>query len=234
MIKVIKLKKRYFLILILAIFVLCISYVNATTDNITINEENNTNLEINETNTTIAEVTNSTPKNNVELYKEPTKKQRTFKIGKYKVVLSKKQYKKLFLIKSVEKQFKKLNNTEDITRFKGYDAWDNRLSYYTSVKTNKYVKIKVRVGPPVVIKPDKIKYKYKKVRVYMIFDYNDGLRVKNGYAIKLGHTGGYRGQVLGKNAKYFYKCKYSKSFNKLKKSKLIKETKVFIPLVFDG
>ena len=106
-------KKRYFLILILVIFVLSISYVNATkeinsTENITINEENHTILEINETNTTIAEDTNSTHNKNAVEYKEPTKKQRTFKIGKYKVVLSKKQYKKLFLIKSVEKQFKSM------------------------------------------------------------------------------------------------------------------------------
>ena len=119
-------KKRYFLILILVIFVLSISYVNATkeinsTENITINEENHTILEINETNNqnlniTNVEVTKSTPNKNTVVYKQPTKKQRTFKIGKYKVVLSKKQYKKLFLIKSVEKQFKKLNNT-DLSKF---------------------------------------------------------------------------------------------------------------------
>ena len=38
-------------------------------------------------------------------YKEPTKKQRTFNIGGYKVVLSKAQYKKLYMISPVEDYF---------------------------------------------------------------------------------------------------------------------------------
>ena len=225
----IKLKKRYFLILILVIFVLSISYVNATkeinsTENITINEENHTILEINETNTTIAEGTDSTPNKNTVAYKQPTKKQRTFKIGKFKAVLSKKQYKKLFLISSTEKLFEQLNNT-NLSKFKGYKVWDNGLHYSTIVKTNKYIKLKINVASP-VMKP---KYKYKKVRVYMYFGYDTTKNIlKKGHVASLDfYTGHCRVQIVGKNAKYFDKCKYSKSFTKLKKSKLIKRSKVF-------
>lgn len=160
------------------------------------------------------------------VYKEPTKKQRTFKIGKFKAVLSKKQYKKLFKVSSVEDYYLDCGYNDyydDIYKFKGYWAGSSGLHYHIKVKTNKIVKVKVRMGN---------KIKIKKSRVYMDFTYGEGQSgVPYRHMIYLSHNydnPGYDGsKVLSKTAKYFKKCKVNFSFEKLKKSKLISQNTAY-------
>ena len=105
----ITLKKRYILILSFLIIILTSSYVSAIDNDSNLTKEENFNI-INSTDNNQSDLnvsdkenySSNTPLTNgsssdssqatVNVYKEPTKKQRTFKIGKFKAVLSKKQY----------------------------------------------------------------------------------------------------------------------------------------------
>ena len=160
-------------------------------------------------------------------YKEPTKKQRTFSIGGYKVVLSKAQYKKLYRISPVEDYFFEddYNYYYVGEKYKGYDITSSGLRTYVTVKTNKYVKVKLKAGK---------KTYYKKSRVYMLFSYGQGQSgVAYKHMVQVIHYYGYFNRyydyvkVLGKNAKYFGKCKCSGSFTKLNKSKLYKISSIY-------
>ena len=171
-------------------------------------------------------LTSSGISNSVDVYKEPTKKQRTFKIAKFKAVLSKYQYKKLFKASSVEDYFfdEGYSNYYYVgDKFNGYGISGTGLYYHIHVKTNKFVKVKVKRGN---------KVKYKKARVYMHFTYGaaqSGIAYR--YMIFLSHK--YNSplydssKVIGKNAKYFGKCKTSASFSNLKKAKLIRSTTAY-------
>ena len=157
-------------------------------------------------------------------YKEPTKKQRTFNIGGYKAVLSKAQYKKLFLISSTEdKWFDDGDYYTPGTKYHGYDQYDYGLRIIYQIKTNKFVKVKVKQGK---------KTYYKKARVYMMFTYGEGqcgVRYRHmAYLTHSCNTPKYdSAKVIGKKAKYFKKCKQSKDFTKLKSSKLYNTISVY-------
>ena len=157
-------------------------------------------------------------------YKVPTKKQRTFNIGGFKAVLSNAQYKKLFLITSIEDMwFDDGDYYTPGTKYHGYDQYDSGLRMYLTVKTNKYVKVKVKIGK---------KYYIKKSRVYMHFSYGAGQNgVAYRYMIFLTHKFANPNydyaKVMGKNAKYFGKCKQSPYLNKLNKSKLYSQSSVY-------
>ena len=157
-------------------------------------------------------------------YKEPTKKQRTFNIGGYKAVLSKTQYKKLFLISSTEdKWFNDGDYYTPGTKYHGYDQYDSGLRIIYQIKTNKFVKVKVKQGK---------KTYYKKARVYMMFTYGEGqcgVRYRHlAYLTHSCNTPKYDyAKVIGKKAKYFTKCKQSGDFAKLKSSKLYNTNSVY-------
>ena len=241
-------KTRYIFILSFLIIILTSSYVSAIDNDSNLIKEvnfNKINLDNNQSDLNVsdkenyssnASLTNGSSSDSSSAtdnaYKEPTKKQRTFKIGKFKAVLSKKQYKKLFLIRSTEKLFLKLGyDSFDHNKFKGYKVDDDGLCYSAIVKTNKFIKIKFK---------SKNKVKYKKIRIGMEFTYRSSSfeRLRNGHVVKLVlYPDKYNDVTLiGKNAKnyakYFYKCKYGKDFTKLKKSKLIKSSKVFQSFIF--
>ena len=157
-------------------------------------------------------------------YKQATKKQRTFSIGGYKAVLSKALYKKLFLITSVEDiWFDDGDYYTPGTKYYGYDQYDSGLRMSFATKTNKFVKVKVKIGK---------KYYIKKTRVLMLFSYGAGqYGIPYRYMISLTHkydNPGYDySKVLGKTAKYFHTCKQSLYLNKLNKAKLSSETYVY-------
>ncbi len=171
-------------------------------------------------------LTSSGVSNSVDVYKEPTKKQRTFKIAKFKAVLSKYQYKKLFKASSIEDYFfdEGYNNYYYVgDKFRGYGVCSTGLFYHIKVKTNKFVKVKVKRGN---------KVKYKKTRIYMHFTYGAGqCGIAYKYMIFLSHkynNPGYdSSKVIGKYAKYFGKCKTSASFSNLKKAKLISQSTAY-------
>lgn len=160
-------------------------------------------------------------------YKQPTKKQRTFNIGGYKVVLSNAQYKKLYRISPVEDYFFEddYNYYYVGEKYKGYDITSTGLRTYVTVNTNKFVKVKLKAGK---------KTYYKKSRVFMLFSYGQG---QSGVAYKhmvqvIHYFGSYNRyydyvKVIGKNAKYFNKCKCSGSFTKLNNSKLYNKITIF-------
>ena len=160
----------------------------------------------------------------VSKYKVPTKKQRTFSIGGFKAVLSNAQYKKLFLITSIEDiWFDDGDYYTPGTKYHGYDQYKSGLRMYLTVKTNKYVKVKVKIGK---------RYYIKKSRVYMHFSYGAGQSgVAYRYMMSLTHKFANPGydyaKVMGKNAKYFGKCKQSAYLNKLNKSKLYNPVSVY-------
>lgn len=82
-------------------------------------------------------------------YIEPTLKQRTIKIGGFKAVLSKAQYKKFYRISDVEDYFfdNGYNNYYYVgEKFNGYDLTSTGLRYMIVLKTNKYIKVKVKIG----------------------------------------------------------------------------------------
>ena len=94
---------------------------------------------------------------------------------------------------------------------------------YLTIKTNKNVKVKVKIGK---------KYYIKKSRVYMHFSYGAGQNgVAYRYMMSLTHKFNNPGydyaKVMGKNAKYFGKCKQSAYLNKLNKSKLYNPVYVY-------
>ena len=157
-------------------------------------------------------------------YKVPTKKQRTFNIGSFKAVLSNAQYKKLFLITSIEDMwFDDGDYYTPGTKYHGYDQYKSGLRMYLTVKTNKYVKVKVKIGK---------RYYIKKSRVSMRFSYGAGQSgVAYRYIMSLTHKFNNPGydyaKVMGKNAKYFGKCKQSPYLNKLNKSKLYNPVYVY-------
>ncbi|MBE6496974.1 MAG: hypothetical protein E7Z81_01620 [Methanobrevibacter sp.] len=152
-------------------------------------------------------------------YKEPTLKQRTFTIGGFKAVLSKYQYKKLYQISSIEDKFfdEGYNDYYYVgEKFKGYGISTTGLWYSVKVKTNKFIKVKVKIGK---------KIKYKKTRAYMHFVYGEGqCGIAYRHMVFLTHNYDNPGydysKVLGKSAKYFSKCKHNTNFVKLNKSKL--------------
>lgn len=152
-------------------------------------------------------------------YKEPTKKQRTFNIGGFKAVLTKAQYKKLYQISSIEDKFFDEGYDDYYyvgEKFRGYGISSTGLWYTVKVKTNKFIKVKVKVGN---------KIKYKKTRAYMFFAYGAGqCGVAYRHMVFLTHNYNNPGydysKVMGKNYKYFTKCKHNKNFVKLNKSKL--------------
>lgn len=159
-------------------------------------------------------------------YKTPTKKQRTFNIGGFKAVLSEYQYKKLYKISSVEDYFFD-NGYDDYyyvgDEFKGYHVGSTGFWYTVKVKTNKYIKVKVKI---------RNKYYIKKTRAYMFFSYGAGQSgVAYRHMVFLTHNYANPGydyaKVLGSSAKYFSKCKQSASFTKLNKSKLYRPNYVY-------
>ena len=197
-----------------------------------LNETNNNLLAIQENNEVLSfPLSDNVLTNSIAIssspYLEPTLQERTFKIGGYKVVLSKAQYKKLYKISGVEDYFFEddYNYYYVGEKYKGYYITNSGLRTYVIVKTNKYVKVKLKIGK---------KTRYKKSRVYMMFTYGQG---QSGVAYKhmafLIHYYGYFNRyyesvkVLGKNAKYFGKCKCSSSFIKLNKSKLYGESSIY-------
>ncbi len=160
-------------------------------------------------------------------YKQPTKKQRTFNIGGYKVVLSNAQYKKLYRISPVEDYFFEddYNYYYVGEKYKGYDITSTGLRTYVTVNTNKFVKVKLKAGK---------KTYYKKSRVFMLFSYGQGQSgVAYKHIVQVIHYFGFYNRyydyvkVIGKNAKYFNKCKCSGSFTKLNNSKLYNKITIF-------
>lgn len=159
-------------------------------------------------------------------YKEPTKKDRTFNIGGFKAVLSPYQYKKLYMVSSVEDYY------FDDGDYYYYDIGDKYGSYYVTssglrysvtVKTNKYIKVKVKIGNS---------YKIRKTRAKMIFAYGAGqCGVAYRHMVFLTHKYANPGydysRVLGSAAKYFGKCKCSSDFTKLNKCGLRKCSTVY-------
>ena len=155
-------------------------------------------------------------------YKEPTKKDRTFSIGRFKAVLSPYQYKKLYMISSTEDKFfdEGYNSYYYVgEKFKGYDITSSGLRKNFMLKTNKYVKVKLKMRNKVY---------YKKSRVYMMFAYGQG-QCGDAYRHMVFLTHYYEtydrsydgpGKVLGSDGKYFGKCKCTADFTKLKKSSL--------------
>ena len=159
-------------------------------------------------------------------YKDPTKKDRTFNIGGFKAVLSPYQYKKLYMVSSVEDYY------FDDGDYYYYDIGDKYGSYYVTssglrysvtVKTNKYIKVKVKIGNS---------YKIRKTRAKMIFAYGAGqCGVAYRHMVFLTHKYANPGydysRVLGSAAKYFGKCKCSSDFTKLNKCGLRKCSTVY-------
>ena len=153
-------------------------------------------------------------------YKQPTKNQRTFNIGGYKVVLNNAQYKRLYMISPIEDYFfdEDYNYYYVGEKYRGYDITGSGLRTYVTVMTNKYVRVKLTSYKNVY---------YRNSRVYMMFSYGQG---QSGVAYKhmafLIHYYGYYNRyfnqvkVLGANAKYFGKCKCSSPFTHLNRSKL--------------
>lgn len=155
-------------------------------------------------------------------YKEPTKKERTFAIGRFKVTLSPYQYKKLYMISSTEDKFFDEGYNEYYyvgEKFKGYSITRTGLMKTFMLKTNKYVKVKLKRGNKVY---------YKKSRVYVMFAYGQAQ-----YGVSYRHmmflTHYYEtydrsydngGKVLGSDGKYFGKCRCNPDFTKLKTSSL--------------
>lgn len=152
-------------------------------------------------------------------YKTPTKKQRTFNIGPFKAVLSNYQYKKLYMISSIEDHFFEEGYNDYYYSgeyFRGYYITSTGLWHYVEVNTNKYIKVKVKIGN---------KYKIKKTRARMMFVYGEGqMGIAYRHMVFLTHKYNNPGydysKVLGKSAKYFGKCKLNFNFAKLNKSKL--------------
>lgn len=151
-------------------------------------------------------------------YKTPTKKQRTFNIGGFKAVLSTSQYKKLYKASGIEDIFFEddYNYYYVGEKYRGYGISDTGLYYSIQVKTNKYIKVKVKIGN---------KYKIKKTRAYMQFTYGMGqCGIAYRYMVFLTHKYANPGydyaKELGNGAKYFTKCKHNTNFAKLNKSKI--------------
>lgn len=165
-------------------------------------------------------------------YKEPTKKERTFNIGGFKAVLSETQYKKFYKVFGVEDDFfeDEYYDYYDIgDKYKGYYVTSTGLRYQATVKTNKYIKVKVKIGN---------KYKIKKTRALMQFTYGAGQSgIAYRYIVSLTHKYANLGydyfKVLGNDAKYFGKCKQSTDFTKLNKSKLYWQTYVYNKYAMD-
>ena len=159
-------------------------------------------------------------------YSSPTKKDRTFSIGKFKATLSKKQYNMLFDIREIEDYFFDSGDCQYYyigEKYSGYGISSTGLFYHAIKKTNKYVKVKVKIGN---------KFKYKKSRVYINVIYGAGQSgIPHTYMVYLSEqyiNPGYDyAKVLGKNAKYFSKCKISSSLTKLNKCKLKSSNKVY-------
>lgn len=164
-------------------------------------------------------------------YKTPTKKQRTFYIGGYKAVISVSQYNKLNKISSIEDDlFEYLygylgwydcNPDDYFDTYEGYQVTQTGLTYSINVKTNKFVKVKVKI---------KNKWITKKSRVWMTITYGEGQTgLPNRYSISLyapAIDGRYERpfKVLGGQGKYFTytgkNTKVSTTLKKLNSSKL--------------
>lgn len=159
-------------------------------------------------------------------YKQPTKKERTFNIGKFKVTLSEAKYKKLFKATGIEDIFLDEGYCDyyDLgDKFRGYYVSGTGLRYSLFVKTNKYIKVKVKIGN---------KYIIKKTRASMHFTYGAGQSgIAYRYLVCLTHKYANPGydyaRVLGSDAKYFTKCKHSTDFSKLNKCSLKNQNTVY-------
>ena len=157
-------------------------------------------------------------------YKEPTLSQRTFKIGNFKAVLSKAQYKKLYQLTFVEDYYlDNVYNTYHGYKYKGYEVSAGGLRWYLQVKTNKFINVKLKVGN---------RYVVKKTRAIMFFSYGEGqCGVAYRYIAFLTHKFANPAydyiKVLGKSAKYFKKCKQSKYLPNLNRCKLVSQTSVY-------
>lgn len=158
-------------------------------------------------------------------YKEPTKKERTFSIGRFKAVLTPYQYKKLYMISSTEDKFfvDEYIDYDIGDKYAGYYVTSSGLRYTVTVKTNKYIKVKVKIGNS---------YKIRKTRAKMIFSYGEGqCGVAYRHMVFLTHKYANPGydysRVLGSAAKYFGKCKCSPDFTKLNKCGLRKCSTVY-------
>lgn len=158
-------------------------------------------------------------------YKEPTKKDRTFSIGRFKAVLTPYQYKKLYMISSTEDKFfvDEYIDYDIGDKYAGYYVTSSGLRYTVTVKTNKYIKVKVKIGNS---------YKIRKTRAKMIFSYGEGqCGVAYRHMVFLTHKYANPGydysRVLGSAAKYFGKCKCSPDFTKLNKCGLRKCSTVY-------
>ena len=220
-----------------------ISLSEENNETISVSYENNSLLKLNEktneilskevkiteikgvslSNNTLSTSITVTPISSVK-YKEPTKKQRTFKIGNFKTVLSKSQYKKLYQITYIEDYFFK-HGYDHYTgkKYRGYELSPGGLRTNLEVRTNKVVKVKVKVGKKVM---------YRKARVYMHFSYGEGqCGVAYRYMAYLTHkfaNPGYdSAKVIGKSAKYFGKCKQSRYLPTLKKCRLLNPSSVY-------
>lgn len=152
-------------------------------------------------------------------YKEPTKKERTFSIGKFKATLTPYQYKKLFKVSAIEDKYFDDDDYGfyDIgDKYGGYHITSTGLRYHVVVKTDKYIKVKVKIGN---------KYKIKKTRALMHVTYGAGqsgiaYRYMAFISHKYANPGYDYSRVLGSDAKYFGKCKHSTDFTKLNKCSL--------------
>ena len=159
-------------------------------------------------------------------YTEPTKKERTFNIGGFKAVLTPYQYKKFYKISGVEDKYfdDEYYDYYDIgDKYAGYSVTSTGLRYTVVVKTNKYIKVKVKIGNA---------YKIRKTRAKMIVTYGAGQSgVAYRHMIFLTHKYANPGydysRVLGSAAKYFGKCKTSPDFTKLNKCSLKKCSTVY-------
>lgn len=201
--------------------------LTVTNDGAILSESNNSKvLTVSSAEAVLSSEVNVTPLSS-SYYKTPTKKERTFNIGGFKVVLTQSQYKKLYKISGVEDYFFEddYNYYYVGEKYRGYDVTPTGLRTYVTVKTNKFVKVKLKAGK---------KTCYKKSRVYFIFSYGEGQSaIPYRHIVQVVHYYGYFNRyydyikVLGKNAKYFDKCKCSSSFTKLNKSKLYKNTYIF-------
>ena len=141
-----------------------------------------------------------------------TKKQRTFKMGKFKATVTKKQFFCLLDIWNHKKAFYGFNHYLDYDvgdRYHQYRLGEHGLYCHVVKKTDRFVKVKVVRGDTVV---------YKKARVYVnVLSYEGASGDK--YISYLSHKYG-DSEVSGRNAKYFGICKVASNLYKLNKSKI--------------
>ena len=187
------------LIILITICFVISTGINFANDNIQFNENlssnhqntlNNTDVQCySKNNSNLSNNSNSSEDNatinylikNKEKYdntiKKSTKKDRTFKIGKYKLTLNKKEYRKFLYAKFIEKYVKSGKNItllEKIFKINKYDfvafyesgvTFFEFPTYHVSKKTNKFIKQKI--GTVNDYKTKKIYFNnYKKAKLF--------------------------------------------------------------------